>query len=171
MSISDIVIALESTGKLTRFVPHTRQPPKRRLYLTAAALKDLNDPNSAVNLLVGRAYILSSLTRWTSGGRVFGDKRRAKFLARLSAPPPEIWEIRVTEPNVQARLFGRFADKDTLVLTKFHTRGVLGNKGPKWIAAMQDCEKSWSDLFGVTPPHSGTTVHDYITENYDVFPI
>jgi hypothetical protein len=85
-------------------------------------MKDFDDPRSAVNLLVGKGYIAAAMTRWVSGGLVYGDNRRGRYLDRLTSPPPEIWEIRVTEPAVQGRLFGRFAEPDTLILTKFHTR-------------------------------------------------
>lgn len=172
MSISAIIAALEAAGKLTRQAPKTRQPPKRRLYLTSSALRDFNDPTSAVNVLCGRGFINAALTRWTSGGRIFGDETRGRFLVRLSAPPPEIWEVRVTEPVVQARLFGRFAEPDTLILTKFHTRQLLGRKGsPGWTAAVQHCEQTWANLFETFPPHSGLTIHDYVSENCDDFPI
>lgn len=122
MLIGQYIAKLEGAGKLRRYMPTGRYPPKRRLYLTSSAMKDFDDPRSAVNLLVGKGYIAAAMTRWVSGGLVYGDNRRGRYLDRLTSPPPEIWEIRVTEPAVQGRLFGRFAEPDTLILTKFHTR-------------------------------------------------
>jgi hypothetical protein len=172
MSIQVLIASLEAAGKLTRYEPRSRHPPKRRLYLTDAALKDLNDPSSAVNALVGRGHIEAALTRWTLGDRVYGDAKKCRFLCRLKPPPPEVWDIRVTEPIVQGRLFGRFAEPDTLILTKFHTRSMLGKMGsPNWISAMNSCQATWAGLFGNLPPYSGTTIHDYVTENCDDFPI
>jgi hypothetical protein len=107
-------------------MPVGRYLPKRRLYLTSSAMRDFDDPTSAVNMLDGNGFVAAAMTRWVSGGRVYGNKRRGLFLDRLSGPPPEIWEIRITEPIVQARLFGRFAEPDTLILTKFHTKAVPG---------------------------------------------
>ena len=134
-------------------------------------MKDLTDPLSVVNVLVGRGFVEASLTRWTSGGLVYGDTR-GRFLFRLEPPPPEIWEVRVTEPVVQARLLGRFAEPDTLVLTKFHTREKLRKRGSTgWNAAMVECERTWQDLFGFEAPHGGAIIHDYVTENCDEFPI
>jgi hypothetical protein len=131
-------------------------------------MKDFDDPNSAVNLLVGKGYVAASMTRWVSGGLVYGDHRRGRFLDRLSAPPPEVWEIRVTEPNVQARLIGRFAEPDTLVLTRFHTRAYLGKKGSAaWNRAMTECVQTWDAVLGNIPPFAGPTIHDYVTENCD----
>ncbi len=172
MSIRQNIAALEKDGKLTRYVPRSRNAPQRRLYLTTAALRDLTDPQSALNILVGRGYIEASLTRWSIGGRVFGDEKRGRFLYRLDPPPPEIWEVRVTEPVVQGRLLGRFAGPDTLVLTKFGTRQLLGKYGSaSWNGAMAECERTWNELFCSNAPFSGKTIHDYVTENCDDFPI
>ena len=172
MSIQATINQLEANGKLTRFVPDARGRPRRRLYLTKPALKDYVDDQSATNILVGRGYIKAALTKWTLGEWVQGNRKRGTFLHRLCPPPPEIWEIRVTEPLVRARLLGRFADPDTLILTRFHTRGLLGDKGSVgWAAAMTHCVDTWQDAFGVQPPFSGTTIHDYVTENCDDFPI
>ena len=129
MSIKQRLAQLEALGELTRFAPNLRKPLKRRLFLTKEALHDFESASSATNLLCGRGYIASAMTRWVSGERVFGDKRRGLFLDRLDPPPPEVWEIRVTAPRPQARLFGRFAEPDTLILKKFHTRPFLGDKG------------------------------------------
>jgi hypothetical protein len=129
------------------------------LYLTESALKDLRDPQSATNLLGLRGFIQSSLTRWVAGERVFADRGEGAFLKRLDPPPPEIWEIRITEPVVHARLFGRFAEADTLILTKFHTRRLLGRKGSAdWKSAMLACESTWSALFPAHRPFVGLTI-------------
>ena len=171
MSILATIPTLETDGKLTRFIPRRGQIPRRRLFLAAPALKDLADRSSAVNLLVGRGFVEAALTRWTVGERVHGTKRKGYFLDRLCPPPPEIWEIRVREPSVQARLFGRFAGPNTLILTKFYTRNLLGKKGSQaWQYAMAECDETWNDLFD-GPPFSADTVGEYVTENCDDFPL
>ena len=171
MSISSTIQALETAGKLTRHMPRGGLTPRRRLYLTGDAMKDFTDPSSAVNMLVGRGFVEASLTRWTAGGRIFGNKRRGLFLDRLCPPPADIWEIRVTEPIVQARLFGRFAEPDSLVLTKFYTRQMLGKKGSVvWQDAMTECEGAWECLFN-EPPFSAETIGNYVSENHDDFPL
>lgn len=135
-------------------------------------MKDFSNPSSAVNLLVGKGFIESAFTRWVSGDLVYGDKKMGRFLGRLLPPPPEIWEIRVTEPVVQARLFGRFAEPDTLILTNFHTRRHLGSKGSApWTQAMANCVNSWDALFPGIPAFEGPDIHAYVTENCDDFPI
>jgi hypothetical protein len=133
------------------------------LYVALEAWSELNNPQSAICLLVGRGVVEAALTRWVSGARIY----RA-FLRRLDAPPPEIWEIRVTEPLVRARLFGRFADSDTFILTNMRTRQLLGKRGSVgWARAMSDCEQCWGRLFPGHAPYAGTWMRDYVTENFD----
>jgi hypothetical protein len=171
MSIHMKIAALVAAGELTPWTLPGGRSAHRRAYLTTVASADLTDPNSAINLLGCRGYVEASLTRWVSGGLVYGDTR-GRFLYRLSGPPPEIWEVRVTEPVVQARLFSRFAEPDTLVFTKFHTRRFLGRKGSaEWKAAMAECETAWGNLFPHTPPFCAPTIRDYVTENCDDYPI
>jgi hypothetical protein len=112
------------------------------------------------------------MARWVLGGLVYGNRERGLFPDRLDPPPPEVWEIRVIEHNPQARLFGRFAEQDTLILTAFHTRGHLGKKASRaWSDAMSACTSSWERLFPGMSPFSGHTIHDYVSENCHDFPI
>tara|TARA_R110002096_G_scaffold12691_1_gene45414 strand:- start:21 stop:545 length:525 start_codon:yes stop_codon:yes gene_type:complete len=172
MSIRSTIAALEAAGELTSFHPRSRIPPRRRLYLNKQAVKDLTDVNSATNVLVGRGYIQAALEHWVRGERVTGTAKGGRFMKRLESPPKEIWEIRVTVPVVQCRLFGRFAEQDTLVLTKFHTRSMLGKKGSaNWTSAMTTCETDWGNLFGLEAPYTGNSIHDYVSENCDDFPL
>jgi hypothetical protein len=182
-----ILATLEANGDLRRYVPRSRHDPVRRLYLSKEALNDLQSPYSAANLLDLRGQIEAALTHWTLNGRVYADDEgEARFLKRLDRPPPEIWNIRVTESDVQARLFGRFIEPNTLVLTKFYPRGAFSPKlkkgkkktpqqkakeARKWRQAMIDCEKAWRKLFPAGELFSGNRIQDYVTENCDDFPI
>jgi hypothetical protein len=86
MSIAQAIKALDAANELFPYQPlGTRKRAKRRAYLTEAAARDFNDPQSAVNLLCGRAYIAGALTRWVLGDRVYGDHKQGRFLAIL--PP------------------------------------------------------------------------------------
>jgi len=159
---------LETSGLLVRYEP---RGSRRRLFLGPDAQKDLADQTSATNMLVGKGFILAALDRWTLGKRVYG-KTRGGFLDRLDPPPPDVWEIRVTEPIVQARLFGRFAEADTLLLTKFHTRTMLGDRESRgWNDAMNHCDQCWNTLFPGIPCFTAAHIHEYVTENCDDFPI
>ena len=172
MSITELLRGLRDADMLFPYLPvRTSKPARRRLFLTAHSEEQRTNPNSATNLLCGRGSIEAALNRWVLGERVYGD-RKGRYLANLEPPPPEIWEIRVTEPTAQARLFGRFAEPDTLILTGFHTRRLLGDKGSQeWSDAMQDCVRQWEAFLAALPIFSGSTIHEYVTENCDDFPI
>lgn len=175
MSIAAQITAHVKSGVLTPYRPlRTRLTPKRSLYLTKVGLRDLNDPQSAVNILAGRGFIVAALNRWTLNGRVWArqkrDRRIGGFMLRLTGPPPEIWEVRVTEPRPQVRIFARFAEPNTLIVNAMHTRNMLGKRGSaQWVSAMAASEKSWNELFPSDAPFTGTTIHDYVQEECDDF--
>jgi hypothetical protein len=171
MSIRDQIIAHEGTA-LWRFEP-PKTVIKRRLYLTVTARKHLTDPNSATNVLKLRGFIHNAMVHWVAGGRIRADERgKPRFLKRLCPPPPEIWEVRVTDPIPQVRLLGRLVEADTLILDRFHTRGYLGNKGdPGWKEAMPACHAAFEALFPGEEIFQRKTIHEYVTENCDDFRI
>jgi hypothetical protein len=174
MSIANSIVALERKGELTRYVPaRTLRAPARRFFMTKHMAQLLTDPNSAVNLLVGRGAIEAALTQWTVGDYLYDNGHGGPgFIKRLVAPPPEIWEIRVTHPAPQARIFGRFAEPDTFIATTMHTRSYLGSKGSgAWISTCNQCAADWAALLPMFPPHQGKAVCDYITEDCDDFPL
>lgn len=173
MSIKDQIAAHEGV-KLWRFEP-PRLVIKRRLYLTRTAQKHLTDPNSATNVLGLRGYVQGAMTHWVTGGRVRADEKgNARFLKRLDPPPPEIWEIRVTDPSPQVRLLGRMVEQDTLILDRFHTRQFLGKRtdpNSGWNEAMSGCHAAFQILFPGGPLFQGKTIQEYVKENCDDFPI
>jgi hypothetical protein len=139
MSTSDTLKALQAAGNLSPWIPvRTRRTPRRRLYLTMEALQELRDPNSAVNRLAWNrkltcGRIEANLDHWVLGGLVYLNNQR-RFICRLTPPPPEVWEIRVTEPTPQVRLFGRFLEPDTFVITKIRLRHEFGDEGSRtWL--------------------------------------
>lgn len=173
MSIIELLQGFHDAKMLFPYAPvRTTRPARRRLFLTAQAEDQRLNPNSATNLLCGRGFIEAALMRWVMGERVYGDKKQGRSLRDLDPPPQEVWEVRVTEPATQGRLFGRFAEPDTLILTGFHTRRLLGNKGSReWSDAMQDCARQWEAFTPALPVFAGSTIHEYVTENCDDFPI
>lgn len=174
MSISTIISSLVQQGKLAPYLPvRTIRKAKRRLYMTKNMSQKFADNTSAVNLLVGRGTIESALNSWVLGDHIHDNGNGGSgFLKRLEPPPPEIWEIRITEPSIQVRVFGRFADTDTFVATDMLTRTSLGRKGSAtWKAACKNCETDWDLLFGSNGPHTGVKVKDYVSENCDDFPL
>lgn len=91
-------------------------------------------------------------------------------MRRLSPPPPEIWEMRITEPIVRWRVFGRFASPNIFIATSMRTRDMLGKRSSAgWSSAMKDCERAWEQLFPTAMPFTASQARDYITENCDDF--
>jgi hypothetical protein len=169
MSIEDLIAAAEQDGKLFRFVPaRTRRPTQRRAFLSCAAKEEIINANSALSLFRGAGFVEAALTRWVIGDRIYKG-----FLKRLRPPPAEIWEIRITQPTPQWRMFMRFACADTVVISKTYSRGLLGKEGSKaWTDAMGECDACWKATFGdVTPYVMGNRAAEYVTENCDDFKI
>jgi hypothetical protein len=168
----EAIQAHEAKRDLTRYVSVGLKPSKRKLFLTKTAMRDFDNPNSATNLLCGRGNIQAAFTLWTRGDLIWAMNGKGMFLKRLDPPPPEIWEIRVMEPTTQVRIFCRFAEPDTLVVTNIHTRGHLGKKGSaNWKDAMAQCEKQWNSLFEDLRPFAAASVGNYVTENCHDFKI
>lgn len=172
MSIESALVSLQGADVLVPYMPQrTRRPARRRLFLTSKACRTLVNPESATNILCGRGPIEAAFTKWVLGDRVYGDRYR-RFIRDLCPPPPEVWEIRVTEPIVQVRIIGRFPEPDTFIATELYTRNFLGDKGSQaWSEAMQDCEAQWNSFSPVLPVFCGRSIHDYIQENCDDIPI
>ena len=171
MSIRSYIVGLEKAGKLTRCVFPGR-PSTRRIYLTVEAARDMG-PDGIVNLMNLRGDTEAGLKRWVHGGLVYvGLDGKPRFLKPLCPPPPEIWELRFTDPRVQLRLFCRFAEPNTLIGTKFHTRQMLGKKGSRdWNSALQQCVTKWNELFPNHEVFSASSIDKYVTENCDDFPL
>jgi len=175
MSIVVLLAQHESDERVLRYVPDGKRKARRRLFLTAEAVQEYSNNSSAVNLLVGRGQIKSAFDKWTLGGRIHGDYRNGKivkgrFICPLHPPPNDIWEIRVTEPVNQARLLGLFVETDTFLLTHLYTRRVL-DEGEGWSNSMKRSEDAWKALFPNNLPFKGISIHDYVSENCDNFPI
>lgn len=166
---------LVASGMLLPYRARSRLPAKRGCYLTKEVQAKLDDPASAINTLVGAGFIQAALTKWVTGGQIHNDgskRQKPRFLKRLNPPPPEVWEIRITDPVVQARVFCRFIAPDTLIITGIHTRGFLGNRGSHgWATATNEAVSEWSKHFGASTPFTGATIHDYVTSNCDDFSI
>jgi hypothetical protein len=173
MSIKPYIAGLVKAGTLYPYVPPGPHRASRCLFLTGEAMKDLTNPSGLIRLMDLRGMVEAELRRWVTKGRVWVDLTgEPRFLKPLCPPPPEIWELRFTDPRVQLRLFCRFAEPNTLIGTQFHTRQMLQKRGsPQWRTAMAACERRWNELFPDRPPFSGNTIHDYVTENCDDFPI
>jgi hypothetical protein len=96
-------------------------------------------------------------------------------LARLDAPPPDVWELRVTDPSPQFRILGQFVEKDVFVATAIHNRSILRSRNRSnrarsqgWKDAMHECAASFRGMFGAIRPVTGNDITAFISENYHV---
>ena len=168
MTIETLIKAAELDGRLIRFVPRTRNPPQRRAFCSFRMIDEIRNPNSALNVLQGAGHVTAAITRWVAGDVIYKG-----FVKRLKPPPPDVWEIRVTWPSPQWRIFGCFAAQDTLVLSHYRSRGALGQFGSReWSAAMSECAAHWAGLFGSAPCYrNGDRSIGYVTGKCDDFKI
>jgi hypothetical protein len=93
-------------------------------------------------------------------------KPAATYLVRMDPGHDEIWEIRSRFPKRGIRVFGRFTEVDTLVLLNWEYRDRLGGPGSReFEIEMRKCKAEWRKLFPSYDAHSGSNLHDYVTEN------
>ena len=102
---------------------------------------------------------------WFIEGRliVVGDDG---YMKPLDPAEDEVWEIRCVDPDPSIRIFGRFSETDVFIALGHHCREELEEKGSvEWAAAIRACKADWRKLLLTYPPHSGTSIHDYSSEN------
>lgn len=178
MSIFMRLKELEDAGKVFRVdAPHGFSA-KRGLYITEPLKKLLDNPTSSVGFHGGRPHIARIFERWVKGETMtirLGGHNPAAFIAQLDPPPPDVWELRVTEPIVQFRIFCRFVAQDVILATAVRSRNELGKRKTKsgqraqaWKEAMGDCEKQWNDCFPNHTVHPGIEAGHFLTEFVDV---
>lgn len=92
-------------------------------------------------------------------------KPKSTYLARLDPGRDEVWEIRSRFPKRGIRVFGRFADTDTLVLLNWEYRDKLEGPGSEeFKVEARKAKAEWRRLFSTYPAHTGTTVHEYVSQ-------
>jgi hypothetical protein len=85
-------------------------------------------------------------------------------LKRLEPPPPEIWEMRVSEPSPGIRVFGRFAHKDIFIALLWEDRILLGPFGSRrWKYFASKCEQDWHKYFPRHNPVEGRSINEYLS--------
>jgi hypothetical protein len=127
--------------------------------------------------LAGRAAIKSAFDHWTLGQQIYGRREKGKFtrgsfMCPLHPPPPDVWEIRVTQPINQVRIFGFFTATDHFLATNMHTRRFLDEDGGNgWIRAMERSVEIWTEIFPQHTALRGSSINDFVSEKCDEFPI
>jgi hypothetical protein len=177
MSIKAHLKSLEGAGKITRFAAPVPFSSRRALYLAPELMKELTNPSSHVNFHKAAADCERMMERWVKGDPMnisLGGPGRGSMLARLDPPPSDVWELRVTDPRPQFRIFCQFAGPDILIATSVENRNLLGEKarGRKrsdaWSKAMYGCTEKCGELLAPFKPFSSDNAADYVTEKCNV---
>ncbi|ETA72362.1 hypothetical protein MesloDRAFT_1232 [Mesorhizobium japonicum R7A] len=179
MSIKTHLNGLVTNGDLYRLEAKPPRRSLRALYCTPAVMKELNDATSSVNYHKARADCMRVMERWVSGEPIdvsMSGAGRGAVLARLDPPPPDSWELRVTEPSTQFRIFCQFAEQDTLIATHIRTRGTLlktkmrtgKNRSSAWTGAMWECKTACQTHLAPHVALSGNDPALFISGNYHV---
>jgi hypothetical protein len=93
-------------------------------------------------------------------------KPKATYLSRLDPVADEVWEIRSVDPSPSLRIFGRFAEVDTLILLNWEFRKPLGGPGSGGFDIEREkCKVEWKKLFQTYPPISSGVVNEYVSAN------
>jgi hypothetical protein len=96
------------------------------------------------------------LVEFIEGGEITvstDPAERECLLKRLRPPPPETWEMRVSEPLPGIRVFGRFACRNTFV--DFHEQGTAGGR-----VFHEHAPLPGGEFFTRMPPSGGEVFHE-----------
>jgi hypothetical protein len=164
MSIEGQLVARETDGSIYAFKPPKGFKAKRALYLSIPVLREITGTNTNVAFHKCKMDIERVFDSWVKGDEIRVSTKgsgKGATLAKLDPPPDGVWELRITEPRVQFRVFCQFAKKDFLVATAIENRGVLGNKytangkfAREWQRVLQHSNKEWGRLFPTFDPLS-----------------
>jgi hypothetical protein len=170
MSIYDVIASRVKGQELFQVPSNLGFRRERQIVLAPDVKKFVFGPHTDQKVRTRRLKLEVELSWFVEGGSVavalpdemhlYKDQPDANL--RLLHPwRDEVWEIR-SKMQPQIRLFGSFAGPDVFVAVLWAYRKDLGE--PPWV----ECETSkseWKRFFPLCPPHTGRTVHDYITKN------
>lgn len=176
MSIRDEVHArcAPDDGRLVFLEPLMPGAHSRCLYIERelhdAIMQEATDPTGSTAFRMGR--LISDLDLFSTGERItvgYGAEKTC-MMKHLDPRREEVWEIRSRDPKPSFRVFGRFAEPDVFIATNMARRDQLGALGShEWADEVRRCKVIWRRLFPTYLPHTGESIHDYITENvYEV---
>lgn len=171
MSLDAIVSALIADGRLIKFpspVVDDDDAPRTMLVTPAiydAAMKSFEDSEDAPRLAELRATLEAFVEHGSfSVAEDPMNKDPDSLLARVSPVEDEFWSVRVTDPKDTPgiRMLGAFYGRDDFIALTWDYRE---NIGENFDEEVMEVRRSWKELFGSLKPHSGVSLHDYLT-NY-----
>jgi len=168
MSIYDVIHAKVEIRELFPVPSNLGFPKEREIVLVPEVNKFVFGLHTDSKVRTRRLKLEIELSWFVEGGEVavalphdpYVDQPDA-YLRLLHPWADEVWEIR-SKMQPQIRVFGRFAGPNFFVALLWAYRNDLGH--PPW-AQCGTCKLEWERMFPGCSPHTGRTVHDYITKN------
>jgi hypothetical protein len=170
MSIRDEVLARVNEERLIEIRPLSGSlATPRSVFATPEVFKQLDPETADDDLSAEAGRLRRKLDDFVSGKRftVGGRKVKECDIKKLDPASMEVWEVRETvDPSI--RIFGRFAEQDCLITTNVRSvydlfSEIWGKIWPVWRSEIRLCKAKWRALFYTYLPHSGETVHEYLS--------
>jgi hypothetical protein len=160
MSIRDEIEWRKNEERLVVFEARVKWAQCKRVILMCPEVDEaLNQERNSPKDITRWAALEADMSWFVEAGYV-----NRQFLKRLTKVH-EVWTLRSVRPKPSLRVFGRFAEPDVFIATHIVERSELGEKDSEgYRREILRCKSKWSQLF-TSPPHSGKSYNDYITEN------
>ena len=159
MSISETILHLKQSRQLHLLTPKSSSDSRfRQLYLTDRFREELFKDRTTAAETQRFADLEADL-------EVFVNRRLLEphYLYRLSPKGCGVWEIRSAH-DPQIRVFGMFMLKDTLVVTHYVQRDVLGARtSDEWKTEIRYCQTFLRNLFPSYTPIKSIDVNKVIS--------
>ncbi len=178
MSIRILVRDRIKEQRLVEVEPLVPVLSRSRSVLACAKAYEQLDPETAEDSLeAGR--LRRKIDNLIRGDRIVVGQRRNRDcdVKRLDPISQEVWEVRErNSPSI--RMFFRFAEKDCFVITNIRSvadlfskiwdlKNLIGEVWPEWRAEIRLCKARWRALFITFNPHTGVSLHDYVSNSVD----
>jgi hypothetical protein len=158
--------------ELFQIIPTLGGDPVRKLYGTSEIQGVIEGPWGDEEHEIRCGKLWEDFDRYVEGRPISVSldnpykKPTDTYLARLDPGRDEVWEIRSRTPKPGIRVFGRFAETDTLILTNWEYREPLGGPGSEeFKIEIRKCQAEWKRLFPTHNSHTGSSVNEYISKN------
>jgi len=153
--------------------------PRRKLLLSPEIYELISGPYDNKDMARRCARIAADLETFVKGNLVSicMEPFRAKtaYLAKLSDPDVDVWEIRCQDPRPGFRIIGHFAKRDVFVALKAAPRSKMvpwhpeppldAASSPEWKSIIDRSKLEWMSHFPGNSPLTGVNINDYVSTN------
>ena len=173
MSIERLLKERLDDGDLVKVTPIRGGPEARVVYATVDVFAQLEPATASSEYAASSGHLRKWLDGFTTGKRIVVGSRRSRKcdMKQLEPTTNEVWEIR-KQDQPSMRVFGRFIAKDAFVATNvelvsnlFSVEWIVKglSRWPIWNREIRNCKAIWRRLFVTYPPHTGSSLDDYLS--------